>query len=187
MRWEDAELPLAIRAAALVEASERGRRELKRLGGWLDGDGRHLRAAVVALAVSRGVELADDAIDWPGKRLLRRAQARETAARVRTNPIPRDEDFVCVHCGRDVPAHGRTARDHCPWCLRSCHVDVVPGDRAASCGGRLDPVSVVLAGDRVVLHYRCAACGAEKVNRAVLDGEVPDDWSAIVALSAVDP
>lgn len=184
MSGDEQEEDWAARAEALV-AEVRGRKDLKRLGKQLEVEGpRELRLALIARARKLGVELPDDAVDWPGKRLLRRALARSEDAQRRTNPIARDEAFTCVYCKRDVPPHGRTARDHCPYCLRSLHVDVVPGDRAAGCGGRLDPFEVEITGRRIIIHYRCTRCGAEKSNRALTDGEHPDDWSVLVALSA---
>ena len=41
-----------------------------------------------------------------------------------------DEDYICDVCGDEVKALGYTARDHCPNCLASKHVDINPGDRA---------------------------------------------------------
>lgn len=168
--------------AALLDA-QGGRGRLKRLAQRLDED-EALRRALLAEARRRGVELPDEALFWPGKRLLRRARGREEEARRRANPIVRDEAFVCAHCGADVPPHGRTARDHCPRCLRSLHVDVVPGDRAAGCGGLLDPFALERRDGVLRLRYRCRRCGAEKVNRALLDGELPDDWEQIVRVGA---
>lgn len=71
---------------------------------------------------------------------------------------------------------------HCPRCLRSLHVDVVPGDRAAECGGILDPVRAEQRHGDWVLIYRCRECGAERVNRALLDGVEPDDWAVVARL-----
>lgn len=180
--WEDSALDWPARMAALRSAAATG--DVKRLGAWLDAQEDDARAALWSVAVAAGVDLPEDATSWPGKKLLRRALGREADAHVRSTPIARDEAFDCDFCGRPVPPHGRTARDHCPFCLRSVHVDVIPGDRAAGCGGRLDPIDVALGGDRVTLRWKCARCGAERVNRALLDGEVPDDWAQIVALSA---
>ncbi len=50
---------------------------------------------------------------------------------------PSREAFVCKVCGRTVPPEGAGSeyRNHCPYCLSSLHLDTVPGDRAAGCGG----------------------------------------------------
>jgi hypothetical protein len=157
----------------------------KKLGATLDqGGSRAMREAVIDVAASRGIVLAEDAVTWPGKKLLRRAQGREKAARERRNPIRRDEAFQCVACGEEVAPHGRTARDHCPSCLCSLHVDNIPGDRAAACGGVLRPISLEMRGGHPYLLYRCEACGVGKVNQAILDGERPDSWERIMKLSA---
>ncbi len=178
--------PEQLQRARALAAGASSRGAIKRLGRDLDSDPA-LRDAMLALARAEGLELPHDAALWPGKLLLRRVLARERGARVRSNPIHRDEGFTCGHCGRTVPPHGRTARDHCPWCLRSLHVDRVPGDRAAGCGGLLDPIEVVRSGQRWVMRYRCRVCSVERVNRVLLDGDPPDDWEAVVRLSAADP
>lgn len=154
----------------------RTRGEAKRWGSWLDREGdAALRAALVAEGRRRGADLPDEAATWPGKRLIRRALGRENEAQVRSNPIAVDEAFTCAHCGRDVPPGGRTARNHCPFCLHSVHVDVVPGDRAADCGGLLVPVGASFAHEVWTLYHRCQRCGAERRVRALLDVAVPDD------------
>ncbi len=171
----------AERARALLDRCT-SRADAKRLAHMLDGDAE-LRRAVLEEGKRRGAALPDEALDWPAKRLLRVARGRESESRRRTNPIVRDEDFVCVSCGAEVPPHGRTARDHCPVCLMSVHVDQVPGDRAASCGGLLAPVGVHKRGVDWVIEYRCTRCGTERTNRATLDGDLPDDWEAIMGLA----
>lgn len=184
MIWRDPGGEPETRARALLEAADT-RGELKRLGAWLDApEQRELRAALLIEGRRRGAELPDDAVAWPGKRLLRLARAREEGARVVGTPTHRDEAFVCGHCGHAVPPHGRTARDHCPRCLRGLHVDVIPGDRAANCGGLLHPVGLRLDHGEPVIRYRCARCGAERVNRALEDGDDPDDAELLRRLSA---
>lgn len=94
--------------------------------------------------------------------------------------------FTCANCGRDVPplANG-SVRNHCPACLYSLHVDVFPGDRAADCGGLLEPVGVEHSGRKgwAIVH-RCRGCGAVRRNRAALDDpNAPDDYELVVALS----
>lgn len=173
--------------AAQILDGLRTRGAIKRWAARLDQDeGGDLRRAIVREAVSRGVPLPDEAVDWPAKKLLRLARGRSAEAVARRTPVHRDESFTCLHCGRSVPAAGRTARDHCPWCLRSQHLDVVPGDRAAGCGGRMDPVSLEVRGGQTLLHYRCARCGHEHRVRALTDVEVPDDPGALRALSRGD-
>ena len=53
-----------------------------------------------------------------------------------------DEEFICENCGKKVPKLGYSCRNHCPYCLHSKHVDKNPGDRAESCYGDLEPVSM---------------------------------------------
>lgn len=162
----------------------RTRGDIKRLAPLLDGeDGDAWRAVVLQEGRRRGADLPDDAVGWPAKKLLRLARARREDSVQRGTPVTRDEAFVCAHCGREVPPAGRTARDHCPWCLRSVHLDVVPGDRAAGCGGRMDPVSLEVRGADLVLTYRCARCGHTHRVRALQDGSVPDDPAALRLVS----
>ncbi|MBN1336623.1 MAG: RNHCP domain-containing protein [Deltaproteobacteria bacterium] len=100
----------------------------------------------------------------------------------------RDEAFACAWCGARVPRGGASARDHCPYCLRSVHVDRVPGDRAAACGGILQPTSGTLEGRAgVVIVYRCDRCGHLRRNRALVDGPCPDDPAALRLLLAGAP
>jgi len=35
---------------------------------------------------------------------------------------------------------GYTARDHCPYCLYSKHLDIFPGDRKNECKGLMKPI-----------------------------------------------
>ncbi|TNE86776.1 MAG: RNHCP domain-containing protein [Deltaproteobacteria bacterium] len=167
----------------LARVKTRG--DAKRVGTEIDRlDDRNLRLALVEEGRARGAELPDEAVGWPGKRLVRRALARDGEAQVRRNPIAVDESFACGHCGREVPPGGRTARNHCPFCLYSLHVDVVPGDRAADCGGLLAPVGASFAHDTWTLVHRCERCGAERRVRALLDVDVPDDMTALREVAA---
>lgn len=54
------------------------------------------------------------------------------------------EAFVCRVCGCTAVPQGAGSehRNHCPNCLSSLHVDIEPGDRAADCGGIMDPIAV---------------------------------------------
>lgn len=156
--------------ARLAEVRSRG--EIKALAAALSADPAALEDAR-ALAVERRLELDPD--EDP-RRLVRALLDRETEARRRENPIHRDEGFACLCCGALVSPGGARVRDHCPRCLRSLHVDVVPGDRAADCGGLLDPVGFWLEGrDGVSIRYRCRKCGALWQGRAHADDHLPRD------------
>ena len=88
-----------------------------------------------------------------------------------------DEDFICRECGNDVKALGYTARDHCPKCLTSIHIDNNPGDRSCKCLGTLRPVAVEPSKkDTYKIVYICDKCGMIKRNKAALD----DDMDKII-------
>ena len=91
------------------------------------------------------------------------------------------EDFICGQCGASVRGDGYT--NHCPRCLFSRHVDINPGDRAAVCGGLMEPVAVEIRGDRHSLMHRCRVCGHRRRNRTADN----DSMDAIVALMASGP
>lgn len=80
-----------------------------------------------------------------------------------------DDGFTCVNCGFEVMPLGKTSRNHCPRCLCSLHVDVLPGDRANPCKGTLRPVRTFPDPKKgFVIHYKCDRCGEEGNNKAAL-------------------
>ena len=85
---------------------------------------------------------------------------------------PCSDHFICRKCGRLVVSAGAGSshRNHCPNCLTSLHLDVEPGDRAADCGGLMEPVAVWVRsrGEWAVIH-RCRRCGALSSNRVAGD------------------
>ena len=54
-----------------------------------------------------------------------------------------DEGFMCRVCGFEVPPLKYSSRDHCPKCLSSIHIDVLPGDRKNECQGTLVPIQTL--------------------------------------------
>lgn len=81
-----------------------------------------------------------------------------------------DEDFVCLNCQREVKASGYTARDHCPHCLYSVHLDNNPGDREANCGGLLKAIDIEKSKkDTWKIIYQCQSCGTIKKNQSLKD------------------
>lgn len=65
---------------------------------------------------------------------------------------------------------GTQHRNHCPNCLTSLHLDNEPGDRAADCGGQMEPVAVrVRKGGKWAIIHRCRLCGKLTSNRIAAD------------------
>lgn len=80
--------------------------------------------------------------------------------------------FTCRVCGNTVSPDGAGTmhRNHCPRCLSSLHLDVEPGDRAADCGGVMEPIAVWVRknGEWAIIH-RCKECGELSSNRIAAD------------------
>jgi ribosome biogenesis GTPase / thiamine phosphate phosphatase len=96
-----------------------------------------------------------------------------------------ESGFVCAFCGRPVTPDpsGTGHRNHCPWCLRSLHLDILPGDRASRCKGVMEPIAISVRKDKewVIIH-RCTECGVLKENRIAGD----DNEMALLSI-AVQP
>jgi len=83
------------------------------------------------------------------------------------------EDFICDYCFTLVIGDGYT--NHCPTCLWSKHVDQSPGDRAAECGGAMEPVGVEIKEGETRIIHKCTRCGKTLPNRVS-----PDDNQGII-------
>lgn len=75
---------------------------------------------------------------------MNRENKRKTFEKVYYKTHPCNDTFTCKVCGRLCTPQeaGSDHRNHCPNCLSSLHVDIEPGDRAADCGGIMEPVAV---------------------------------------------
>ena len=97
-------------------------------------------------------------------------------------PETHARSFDCVHCGRavSIDAPGTKHRNHCPWCLWSKHVSLVPHDRESDCLGAMEPIGIVSQkdGEWSIVH-RCTACGLIRTNRITGD----DDEAVLIALA----
>ena len=87
------------------------------------------------------------------------------------------EDFVCGHCGAPVKGSGYT--NHCHACLWSKHVDVNPGDRAATCGGLMEPVALEGGSPEYTLVHHCTQCGHTRKNKVATG----DNQEALIAIA----
>ena len=108
---------------------------------------------------------------------------RPEKIRIRQNEIIETESgFVCSHCSRPVTPDppGAGHRNHCPWCLYSLHLDVIPGDRSSRCRGLMEPVAITVRknGEWALIH-RCLECGVLRENRIAGD----DNAAALLSLA----
>lgn len=88
---------------------------------------------------------------------------------IRNNP---QESFICVSCGKAVAPleYGGQHRNHCPHCLSSYHVDIIPGDRRSSCHGIMKPIGIhVQKNKEWSIIHRCSQCKTIKINRIASD------------------
>ena len=93
-----------------------------------------------------------------------------------------DENFVCDYCGCEVDKLNYTARDHCPNCLCSKHVDIMPGDRANKCMGLMKPIGIEKFKNSYKIIYKCSKCGEMHKNIMAND----DNYDLIISLSVIN-
>ncbi len=92
--------------------------------------------------------------------------------------------FVCAYCqSRIEPLSNGSYRNHCPFCLYSLHVDIVPGDRASPCRQLMKPIGLVHKGGKgwQIVHA-CTSCGHRAVNRIAVDTIQSDDYVRLASL-----
>jgi|AACY02.16.fsa_nt_gi hypothetical protein len=88
-----------------------------------------------------------------------------------------NEEFRCENCGKIVGPAARTCRNHCPRCFCSLHVDgAVPGDRAATCRGKMRPREIEQRDDARRILFECEKCGKKHWNKRAED----DDLDALL-------
>ena len=90
-----------------------------------------------------------------------------------------DENFECEYCHKKVEKLKYSARDHCPYCLYSKHVDINPGDRSNSCQGLLKPIDIEKFKDTYKIIYRCERCNQIHKNIVATD----DNFDKIIELT----
>ena len=102
-------------------------------------------------------------------------------------------DFKCAHCHALVSsAHllsGVNNRNHCPYCLWSCHLDLyAAGDRLSACKAPMKPISLTMKQGRnkyqrdsrgeLMLVHECTDCKTLSINRIAAD----DDSDTVLAV-----
>ena len=94
-----------------------------------------------------------------------------------------DESFICENCKKEITPLKYTARDHCPHCLYSKHLDINPGDRLSTCHGMLVPIGIEKSKkENYKIIYRCSKCNEVKRNIQAND----DNMDLIIKLSVVE-
>lgn len=94
----------------------------------------------------------------------------------------KDENFTCINCKKEVNKLNYTARDHCPFCLRSLHVDINPGDRQNNCKGILEPIGIEKYKDTYKIIYKCNKCN--KLHKNIMARD--DNMDLIIELSNIE-
>ena len=95
-------------------------------------------------------------------------------------------DFKCAHCHVLVSsAHlvsGVHNRNHCPYCLWSCHLDLyAAGDRLSACKAPMKPIGLTMKMGRnkyqresrgeLMLVHQCTDCKTLSINRIAADDD----------------
>ena len=95
-------------------------------------------------------------------------------------------DFRCKHCGNPVSSmsllSGVNNRNHCPYCLWSCHLDLYSaGDRLSACKGQMMPIGLTMKKSRnkyrlesrgeLMLIHECMECNTLSINRIAADDD----------------
>jgi len=93
-----------------------------------------------------------------------------------------DEEFICEYCQKQVPTLNYTARDHCPNCLYSKHVDIMPGDRANKCHGLLEPIGIEKFKNTYKIIYKCQKC--HQIHKNIIAND--DNYDLIIKLSVIN-
>jgi len=103
---------------------------------------------------------------------------------------PCQESFFCRNCGGVVSFSGAGTkhRNHCPHCLFSLHVDDLPGDRSANCGGLMEPIGIwIRKNQEWAIIHRCRRCGHLNSNRIAADDNPLKLMSIAIAPLASPP
>jgi hypothetical protein len=96
-----------------------------------------------------------------------------------------EDGFRCKHCNNpvsiDIILSGVRNRNHCPYCLWSCHYDLyAAGDRLSACKSPMKPIGLTAKatwkkygacrGELMLIHL-CTECEALSINRIAADDE----------------
>lgn len=89
--------------------------------------------------------------------------------------------FTCENCNEEIhPVTNGRYRNHCPFCLYSVHLDIIPGDRASSCRALMKPIQLTYKSKKgwQIIHV-CLKCSAKKACRIAEDTIQPDSYERL--------
>jgi DNA-directed RNA polymerase subunit RPC12/RpoP len=84
-----------------------------------------------------------------------------------------NESFTCENCWKEVLPHTEwSARNHCPFCLYSKHLDnAIPWDRASNCHWIMPPIDIDYKKNKGnMIKHKCSTC-----QKTILNKIAPDD------------
>ncbi len=84
-----------------------------------------------------------------------------------------NESFICEKCNKNVWIHTKwSARNHCPYCLSSKHLDEkFPWDRKSKCKWIMIAIDIEYKKNKwYMIKHSC-----EKCNKIILNKIAPDD------------
>ncbi len=93
--------------------------------------------------------------------------------------IMKNEEFTCENCKQKVSKHpSGSARNHCPFCLYSKHLDLdFPGDRLSTCYGKMKPVWKDQKKNKGwMISHECQTCHKKILNKVAEDDDMSVFW-----------
>ena len=88
--------------------------------------------------------------------------------------VMHNESFVCEKCHKNIIQHPHgSARNHCPFCLYSKHLDKdFPGDRLSLCHGLMKPIDIDYKKNKgYMIKHKCESCEKEILNMIAPDDD----------------
>jgi len=83
-----------------------------------------------------------------------------------------NENFICENCNKKIDKHPEwSARNHCPFCLYSMHLDEkFPWDRLSNCHWLMKPIDIDYKKNKWnMIKHKCLKCSKEILNKIAPD------------------
>jgi len=85
-----------------------------------------------------------------------------------------NESFICENCNKTIKKHKAwSARNHCPFCLYSKHLDEnKPWDRLSTCKWLMKPIWIDYKKNKwYCIKYKCEKCFKVNINKVADDDD----------------